>query len=182
VKGKLLLAGNVVGFQCVWLASIAGAGKGLAWAGPVAAVLFVAAMLALGGKARQDLRMLAIALPVGFLLDGAFAASGWLLYAQPVPWVSAAPVWIWSLWAGFALTLNHSMDFLRARPWASAVFGLVGGPLAYWTAASAFDAVSFGVPVAWAMAALAVGWAVVLPLLYGLDRRMVAQGPRKAPA
>ena len=31
MKGKLLLAGNVVGFQCVWLASIAGAGKGLAW-------------------------------------------------------------------------------------------------------------------------------------------------------
>ena len=61
MKGKLLLAGNVVGFQCVWLASIAGAGKGLAWAGPVAAALFVAAMLALGGKARQDLRMLAIA-------------------------------------------------------------------------------------------------------------------------
>ncbi len=179
---SLRLVGNVVGFQAVWLASIAGAGQGLAWTGPLAAVLFVAAMLAFGGKARQDLRMLAIALPIGFLLDSAFAASGWLRYAEPVPWASAAPVWIWSLWAGFALTLNHSMDFLRARPWASAAFGLAGGPLAYWTAAGAFDAVDFGVPMAWALAALAIGWAAVLPLVYGLDQRLASLQPDKAAA
>jgi hypothetical protein len=148
----------------------------------VAALLFVAATLAFGGKARDDLRMLAITLPIGFLLDTAFAASGWLRYAEPMPWVFAAPVWIWSLWAGFALTLNHSMAFLRDRPWASAAFGLVGGPLAYWTAAGAFDAVSFGVPVAWVMTALAAGWAVVLPLLYGLDQRLARPLPQKAAA
>ena len=179
---RLLLVGNVIGFQAVWLASIAGAGQGLAWAGPVAAVLFVAATLAFGGKARDDLRLLAITLPIGFLLDTAFAASGWLRYAEPTPWLTAAPVWIWSLWAGFALTLNHSMAFLRDRPWASAAFGLLGGPLAYWTAAGAFDAVSFGVPVPWAMAALAIGWAAVLPLLFGLDQRLSAQRPQKAAA
>jgi len=180
VNRTALLICNVVGFQAVWMASIAGAGQGFAWTGPLAAVLFVAAMLAFGGKARQDLRMLAIALPIGFLLDTAFAASGWLRYAEPQPWVFAAPVWIWSLWAGFALTLNHSMDFLRERPWASAVFGLLGGPLAYWTAAGAFDAVSFGVPVSWAMAALAIGWAVVLPLLFALDQRLASPRPPKA--
>ena len=182
MKQRLLLVGNVIGFQAVWMASIAGAGQGYAWTGPVAALLFVAAMLAFGGKARADLRMLALALPVGFLLDSAFAASGWLRYAVPVPWVSAAPVWIWSLWAGFALTLNHSMSFLRDRPWASAVFGLVGGPLAYWTAAGAFDAVSFGVPVSWALAALAIGWAAVLPLLFDLDQRLARIAPQKAAA
>jgi Protein of unknown function (DUF2878) len=182
VKHRLLLVGNVLGFQAVWVASIAGAGQGLAWAGPVAALLFVAATLAFGGKARDDLRMLAITLPIGFLLDTAFAASGWLRYAEPMPWAFAAPVWIWSLWAGFALTLNHSMAFLRDRPWASAAFGLVGGPLAYWTAAGAFDAVSFGVPVAWVMAALAAGWAAVLPLLYGLDQRLARPLPQKAAA
>ncbi len=178
----LFTVGNVIGFQAVWMASIVGAGQGLAWTGPLAAVLFVAAMLAFGGKRRQDLRMLAIALPLGFVLDSAFAASGWLLYAEPFPWVFAAPVWIWSLWAGFALTLNHSMGFLRERPWAAAAFGLVGGPLAYWTAAGAFDAVSFGAPVLWVMAALALGWAAALPLLFALDQRLAAPQPQKAAA
>ena len=182
MKRNLLMVGNVVGFQAVWMASIAGAGAGLAWSGPLAALLFVAAMLAWGGKARQDLRMLAIALPIGFLLDSAFAASGWLHYAEPMPWVFAAPVWIWSLWAGFALTLNHSLDFLRRRPWASAALGVVGGPLAYWTAAGAFDAVSFGVPPSWAMAALAIGWAAVLPLLFALDQRLAPPRPARAVA
>lgn len=178
----LPLAGNVVGFQVVWMASIVGAGQGMAWTGPLAAVVFVAAVLAFGGKRRDDLRMLAITLPVGIALDSAFAASGWLRYAEPLPWTFAAPVWIWSLWAGFALTLNHSMAFLRGHPWASAAFGLLGGPLAYWTAAGAFDAVSFGVAVPWVMAALALGWAAVLPLLFALDQRLASPPPAKAPA
>jgi hypothetical protein len=168
----LAMAGNVVGFQLVWLASVAGAGMGLAWPGPVAAVVFVALTLCYGGMARDDRRLLAIALLLGLLVDSAFAASGWLRYAEPWPWAWAAPVWIMSLWAGFALTLNHSMRFLRDRPVFAALFGLVGGPLAYWTAARAFDAVSFGAPMLWVMLALAVAWALVLPLLYALDRRI----------
>lgn len=176
MRPSLLAAGNVVGFQAVWLASVAGAGAGLAWAGPLAAALFAALMLRYGGKARADLRLLAVALPLGLLLDSLFAASGWLVYAEAWPWASLAPVWIWSLWVGFALTLNHSMAFLRERPLAAVALGAVGGPLAYWTAAGAFEAVSFGAPVAWVIGALAVGWAVVLPLLFHLDRRL-ATGP-----
>lgn len=176
---------NVVGFQAVWLASIAGAGAGLAWAGPAAALAFAVLVLRHGGKRREDLRLLAIALPLGIAFDTAFAASGWLVYAQPWPWVSVAPVWIWSLWLGFALTLNHSMAFLRERPVAAALFGLVGGPLAYWTAAGAFDAVTFGAPVAWTLGALAVGWGLVLPLLFAADARLAGGrrgGGQQAPA
>lgn len=176
----LATAANIVGYQAVWLASIAGAGAGLAWAGPLAALVFVAGTLAFGGRARRDLRLLAVALPLGILLDTAFAASGWLRYAEPWPWAWAAPVWIWSLWAGFAMTLNHSLAFLRERPLASALLGLVGGPLAYWAAAGAFDAVSFGAPVAWVMGTLALGWSVVLPTLFALDTRLSAAVPDKA--
>lgn len=174
MKPALLTAGNVIGFQIVWLASVAGAGSGRPWAGPLAAAAFAVAMLVWGGKAREDLRLLAIALPLGLALDSAFAASGWLVYAEAWPWQGLAPAWIASLWVGFALTLNHSMARLRQLPWAAAALGLVGGPLAYWTAAGAFDAVSFGVRPILAMAALAVGWAGVLPLLFALDIRAAA--------
>lgn len=175
----LQMAGNVVGFQLVWLASIGGAGVGLAWAGPAAAAVFVALTLAFAGKRHEDIRLLVIALPLGFAMDSAFAASGWLVYAEPWPWRALAPVWIWSLWAGFALTLNHSMAFLRDRPASAALFGLFGGPLAYWTAAGAFEAVSFGAPLGWVLGALAIGWAAILPLLFALDR--LAQSNARAP-
>ncbi len=182
IQRTALLLGNVVGFQAVWLASIAGAGAGYAWTGPLAAIVFAAATLAFGGKARADLRLLALALPLGLLLDSAFAASGWLVYAEPWPWTWAAPVWIWALWVGFAMTLNHSMGFLRGQPWLAAAFGALGGPLAYWTAAGAFDAVSFGRPVLWVLLALAIGWAAILPLLFALDQRLGAATAKNAVA
>lgn len=176
MKSAWLTLGNVLGFQAVWLASVAGAGAGLAWAGPLAALAFAAAMLAWGGRTRDDLRLLAVALPLGLALDSAFAASGWLVYAEAWPWAGVAPAWIASLWVGFALTLNHSMARLRHWPLAAAALGLVGGPLAYWTAAGAFDAVSFGAPVTSVLVALAVGWAAVLPLVFAIDQRLDAAG------
>ncbi len=175
-----LRAFNVLGFQMVWLACVAGAGNGLIWTGPLAALVFAAVVFAYGGKAHEDLRLLAIALPLGFLLDSAFAASGWLRYSLAWPWLHASPLWIWAMWAGFALTLNHSLAFLRERPWLAAALGMFGGPLAYWTAAGAFDAVSFGAPVSWVLGALALAWGALLPLLFALDRRLVAMTLRES--
>lgn len=173
---------NAAGFQMVWLCCVGGAGAGQAWLGPVAALLFAMAVLALGGKARADLRALAVALPLGFAFDSAFAASGWLQYAQPWPWASAAPVWIWALWAGFALTLNHSMAWFRQHPWLAALFGFVGGPLAYATAARGFRAIEFDAADGVVLVALALAWALVLPLLLWIDGRLLARAQRWRPA
>ncbi len=164
---------NAVGYQLVWIAAASGAGAQKGWPGPVAALLFALATVAFGGRARADLRTLAIALPLGFTLDSLFAASGWLVYAQPMPWPMAwaAPLWIWALWTAFAMTLNHSLSFLGERLGLCALLGVVGGPLAYLTAAGAFEAVDFARPLPQVLAALALAWGLVLPLLVGLNRR-----------
>ena len=161
---------NAVGFQLVWLSCVAGAGSGRGWMGPLAVVIFAAFTLGFGGKVRSDLRVLALALPLGFGFDSALAASGWLHYAQPWPSALAAPAWILSLWAGFALTLNHSLAFLRQHPAWSLLLGLIGGPLAYVAAERGFHAVIFQPPMILPLLALALGWAVALPLLFWLDR------------
>lgn len=165
-----LKAFNVVGFQLVWLACVAGAGSGLVWIGPLSAAIFVLTTLCYGGRAAADLRLLAIALPIGFALDTAFAASGCLRYAAAWPSANAAPVWIWAMWAAFALTLNHALAWLRARPALAAVAGFVAAPLSYWTA-SAFGAVVFGAPIPAVLAAIGLAWAVAVPLLLALARR-----------
>lgn len=164
---------NAVGSQLVWVIAVAGAGAQLAWPGPLASALFVLATLRFGGQARADLRTLAIALPLGFGLDSLFSASGWLVYAQPLPWPMAwaAPLWIWALWAAFSMTINHSLSLLRGRPALSALLGVVGGPLAYWSAAGAFGAVDFARPVPVVLGALALGWGLALPLLVHLNAR-----------
>ncbi|HAI59747.1 MAG TPA: DUF2878 domain-containing protein [Xanthomonadaceae bacterium] len=159
---------NLLGFQVVWFAAVIGASNGHAWAGPVAALAFGIAHFAYTPDRRGDARLLAFALAMGVAADSALVLAGLLTFVSPWPWASLAPAWILAMWAGFALTLNHSMAFLRGRPAAAAVFGLVGGPLAYWGAARGWDAVSFDAGLAPAMLALAVVWGIALPALYAL--------------
>lgn len=161
--------GNVVGYQLVWLASVYGAAQSMPWLGPVTVALFAAVHLSLSPSRQADLRMIAIAIVLGFLLDSLFAASGLLHYASPWPSTVLAPVWILSMWVGFALTLDHSMGFLRGNWMAAGAFGLIGGPLAYWAAERVFGAVSYGASHLVVGVALGVAWAIALPLLYRID-------------
>lgn len=163
---------NLVAFQVVWFAAVIGAANGMPWAGPVAALLFAAAHFAWMPGHAGDFRLLLLSLPLGLAADSLFAATGLLRFESPWPSESLAPAWILSMWAGFALTLNHSMAFLRGRWWLAAVFGLFGGPLAYWGAAQGFGAVEFGPSPMLALAALAVVWGIALPLMYALQPRI----------
>lgn len=177
-----LTALNVVGFQSVWLCCVAGAGRGLLWPGLLAAALFAALTLAFGGQRNRDLRALLLLLPLGIAVDSAFAASGWLAYALPVPSTQLAPVWIVALWVGFILTLNHSLAFLRDRPWLAALFGLVGGPLAYSASARVFDAVGFGAPTTHVLLAVGLAWALFMPMSFVLLKRYDPARPQANPA
>lgn len=161
---------NAIGYQLVWFCAVAGAGHGWAWAGPLAATCFAALTLHASPRRGQDVRLMLCAIALGALVDGAFAASGWLHYAQPWPSPALAPPWICAIWASFALTLNHSLSFLRGRPWLASALGAVGGPLAYASAARGFGALAFGVDEGLALLSLALTWALVVPLLMRLAK------------
>jgi hypothetical protein len=165
---------NALGFQAVWWACVLGAGGGWGWAGPLAVAAFIAVHLRLTPTPARDLRMLAAAVLIGLVVDGLLGASGLLVYAAAFGSNALAPAWILALWAGFALTLTHSMAFFARRPLASMLFGLLGGPLAYAGAAAVAGAVVFPSGLEPALAAVAVGWAIALPTLYALDRQLSA--------
>lgn len=160
---------NLVGFQAVWFASAFGAGSGRPWLGPAVLALYVAGHFAMTPSRDRDLRMLALALPLGLLVDSAFVLAGGLVYASPGPLPALAPAWILGMWIGFALTLRHSMGFLAERPAWAAAFGLLGGPLAYAGAARAFDAVAIAASPLAVFAALGLAWALAMPLMYAVE-------------
>jgi hypothetical protein len=168
---------NALGFQAVWWACVLGAGVGWGWAGPLAAAAFIALHLRWTPTPVRDLRLLAASLALGLMIDGLLGASGLLDYATAAGPRALAPPWILALWAGFALTLAHSMACLARRPLAAAAFGLLCGPLAYASAATVAGAVAFPSGSVPALAAVAVGWAIALPTLYALDQRMGAAHP-----
>jgi hypothetical protein len=164
---------NFVGYQAVWFAVVASAAHGRAPLGMGAAVLFAGLQLALSLRRGADAGLMLAAAACGVVVDGALSFCGWLRYASPEPALPphGAPLWILCLWAAFALTLTRSLAWLMRRPWLAGLFGALGGPLAYASAARGFAAVEFAAPAARAAAGLALGWGAALAVLACLARR-----------
>lgn len=160
---------NLLGYQAAWFVAVGFAARGLAWPGMLACLGFAAITWWHSPLRRSDLQLVVTALLFGLLLDGTLAATGWLRYAAPLP-ALPGPAWIATLWVAFAMTLQHSLQWLMARPLAALLFGAVGGPLAYWGASRGFQAVVFAAPVH-ATLLLAIGWGIAMSLLVVVARR-----------
>ena len=76
------------------------------------------------------------------------------------------------LWLNFAATLNASLAWLRGRTLLAALFGGVGGPLAYYGGAKM--GATAALPTSAGLLVLATGWALMTPLLV----RLAARGRR----
>lgn len=163
--GKII---NFVAFQVCWLACVWGAANGWWWLGPLAVLAFGAWQLNKTHVRDSDLRLVGIAALLGFLVDSGFILAGLVEYASPTPWTDLAPVWIIAMWIGFALTLNHSMDWLAGKPWLAAGLGAIGGPMAYYVGGMVWGAMTFEAPLVLVLVAIGVVWAAVTPVLMAL--------------
>ena len=162
---------NFVAFQVVWFAAVLGASHGLWWPGPIAATLFGIAHMLSPIRVDGDGVLIVVALLLGSVVDSSYAFSGVLIYAAPFPSAQLAPLWILALWVGFALTLNHSLAYLAHRPVVATIAGAVVGPISYWSAGRAFDAVKLGDPLWRSVIALSFGWGMAMLVLSLFARR-----------
>lgn len=158
------------GYEAVWFAAVIGAGHGLWWAGVAATALFAAWRLGVSKHREIELRLIGVALAIGIVLDAVGVAAGLMSYTAPWPW-PGMPAWLTALWIAFALTIVPLFRYLHHRLWLAALFGAIGGPLAYLGAAHGWHAVSLEPPAWHGLLLLAAGWAVTLPLLCVLARR-----------
>ncbi len=156
---------NAVGYQLVWLVSVSCAARGMPHAGPLASIAFVLSMFAFGGGSRADLRLIPLVLLIGLFADSAWILLGWIDFNAPWPSSRFAPEWILGIWLAFAMTLNHSLAFLKHRLALAALLGAIGGPLAYWSASHGFGAMRFDAPLSIMLPGLGVAWAAMIPLL-----------------
>lgn len=173
----LPVVANAAAFNVVWAVTVFGAAAGLAWAGPLACLLFGALQIRFSARPHYDLAAVTVFATAGLLIDSAWSLAGALSYAAPWPVPQFAPLWLVSLWAAFSLTLGHSLSWLRARPLLAGVFGLLGGGFSYWVGARV-GAVELHIPD-WQYA-LGVGlcWAAALPLLLRITAALVRRRVR----
>ncbi|MGH8042656.1 MAG: DUF2878 domain-containing protein [Rudaea sp.] len=162
---------NAIAYQATWLIAIAGAAHGWWWAGPLALIAFAAWQFSISTLRRADTMLLVCAAVIGFVVDSGFAQSGLLDYSAAVPWPQLAPVWIVALWMSFALTLNHSLAWLKSHASAAALLGAIAAPLAY-LAAAHWGALAFAQARLPTLLVLAAVWAVLTPALCVLARQL----------
>jgi len=161
---------NVALFQAAWFAAVLGAARGMLWLGPLAMVPVLAVHLALQENRQGEIKLLLAAGALGFLFDTAFVAGGVFTPLQHLLPRPFSPPWMVCLWLNFAATLNVSMAWLRGRYLLAALFGAIGGPLAYYSGAKL--GATEALPTSTGMLLLALGWGLMTPLLVRLAQTL----------
>jgi hypothetical protein len=175
---------NFVGFQSVWFLSLFGAGTQRSWLGAIALAAFTLWHFRETPNPRAEFMLVGIACIVGFIVDTTFIQAHLLAYAEPLPFAAVAPYWILCMWINFALTLNGSLRWLHGRYLLAAGLGAIGGPMAY-VAGVKLGAAALLASETVVYGALAVAWAIAVPLLVGItewvNRLWPTTGPPPGP-
>jgi len=174
--GAVRTVGHLVLFEAAWFAGVLGAARGEAHLGMAVVAAAIALNLWMSARRRHELALLAVAIVLGVVFDGALARSGWVVYADSALQPAWPPAWIVAQWALFATLLCGPLRWLHGRLPLAALLGALGGPMAY-LGGERLGAINF-VERGPALAFLAVGWAMATPLLLHLARRGLTEGKR----
>jgi hypothetical protein len=156
---------NFLLFQIGWFGSVLGAAYGVPWLGVLAVLLVLTLNLIWAKDWMKELITALGAAVMGFVVDSSLVASG---VFSPVPYLTPhpfSPLWMVMLWVNQATTLNSSLGWLRGRYLVGALFGAIGGPLAYLGGAKLGAA---SLPSDQSLLVLGVVWAGVFPALLAM--------------
>lgn len=168
-KHPVAVLSNLILFQLGWFGCVWSAAADRPWIGVLVIGAIVVIHLLRTPMPKKEFQLILLALGIGLMFDSFLVVQGWLKYSSGNMTAHLAPYWIVALWGLFATILNVSLRWMRGRWITAAVFGALGGPAAYYGGLR-FGALEFGNMEAGLMA-LAIGWAVLTPLLLALSTR-----------
>jgi hypothetical protein len=143
-------------YNVAWLICVLG-GNSLAWL----ALIVVAGHFLVSPSRRRDALLAAMVLAVGVTTDGILHTTGFFTF---IPDQFPIPFWLAVIWLALATLPNHSLSWMKRRPVLSALFGALGGPLAYWGGAR-LGAATLNWPLLESLLLLAAVWALLWPLI-----------------
>lgn len=166
----MLFLTNLMMFDLAWYLSVVGGAREMPWLGPLAVLFVIMFHLRAARNSAEEVLLVLSCAFIGTVFDSFLVASGWVTFKSGLFSEFLAPYWIITMWMLFATTLNVSMRWLRGKPWLAAAFGLVGGPITY-LAGEKIGGIVLSNQFA-ALLVLAVGWAVMMPILMWLSENL----------
>lgn len=154
---------NQLLYQAGWFACALGAAAGRPWLGVAAAALLLTLHLRSAARPEREVPLLFVAGLVGLAVDTALVQFGAIRFTSGIVIDGVTTPWMLALWLLFAATWHVSLFWLHRRPLRAALFGALGGPLAY-GAGELLGAIELGETPA-ALFAIAAIWAPALALL-----------------
>lgn len=153
---------NYLLYQAGWFACVLGAAWGRPWLGSALGVLPVAAHVALSVRRRDAITLALATAALGLAVDASQIALGTLRFDVGTVVARLPPPWLVLVWAQFAMTFHFGLAWLKSHPLRAAVFGALGGPLAF------LGGARLGIvtlhPALWpSLLSLAVTWALAIP-------------------
>lgn len=165
---------NLFLFQVSWFALVLSVPAGAAAVGVAVSLAILAVHLGWFSLPREWLFIVAIGLG-GWLWESLIHVLDIVDHGSRTDFSMMAPPWMALLWMNFAMTLNHSLAWLKGQWFYAALLGATGGPVAFWSGAR-LGAIGFGDEVV-AMVALSFSWAVLSPLAVRLAMALDSRPP-----
>lgn len=152
---------NFVLFQGLWFLCVL---KADAVAAAIAGLGVLVHLLLVSQAPAREARFIIMAAALGVFVDTLWQNLGVLRFPDHTGAYSQGmvPVWLVGLWLAFVTTLSHSLGWIRQHGQLPYVLAPIAGPVAYY-AATELGPVEIGHGY-WGLAALALGWLIVLPL------------------
>jgi len=163
---------NVALYQAGWFACVLSAAREDPGWGIALALVIVGGWLLAAPRPAALLQLSLLTAVVGYSWDSWLSVLGLIRYRAGPLTPPLAPLWILALWLLFSSTLHVALRWLQTRLRLAAVLGALAAPLAYYGAAR-FGALTLPRLLP-ALGAQAAGWALLLPLLLCLARRLDA--------
>ena len=150
-----------------------GVKAGMTYLGPFLMFAFLAVHITRILDNYSELKLIILFGFIGTVIDTSMAYFGILIYnGTYFPDTYIAPLWITSMWCGFSATVNHSLSWLKDRYVASAVLGIVSGPLSY-LAGVKFEAIEFAAAPIIALIIISIYYGITVPLMYWVNEKFV---------
>ena len=158
---------NFLLFQIGWFILILGAAWDKTFIAVLLGLVILAIHISMIDQKLNELKLLLIAGVIGFLFDGFIQYYQFIIYNSPGWSFPLTPIWIIMLWMIFAITLNHSLVWLKNRISLSVIFGAIGGPLAY-LAGEKLGAIIITQQLS--LVLLSIGWSLITPFLISIGK------------
>ncbi len=119
---------------------------------------------------KAEVKLILVIVIIGIVVDTALSSAGVLIFKEQ----QFIPLWLITLWAAFAATIAHSLQFLSRLTLLQVLVGIIFPPLSYLGGAS-LSAVELGYSQVMTYLILALIWSVLLVLFFNLKEFFYGQ-------